>query len=73
MAALTQNMIDALQQAGQNNTTALLTGMKYFAAQRKLAGILNLSGDSNSSLVIDEWFKIAKRNLSIPRKILMIV
>ena len=27
IATLTQNMKDALQQAGQNNTTALLTGM----------------------------------------------
>ncbi len=63
MANLTQNLIhtDALQQAGQQNTNALVTGMQNLAAQRKLDGIPLFSGDSNCTLVIDEWFKIAGR------------
>ena len=61
MENLTQNMIDALQQAGQQNTAALVTGMQNLAAQRKLESIPIFSGDSNCPLVIDEWFKIAER------------
>ena len=39
MANLTQDMIDTLQQAGQQNTDALVTGMRNFNAQRKLESI----------------------------------
>jgi hypothetical protein len=39
MANLTQNMIDTLQQAGQQNTEALVTGMRNLNAQRKLESI----------------------------------
>ena len=61
MANLTQDMIDTLQQAGQQNTDALVTGMRNLNAQRKLESIPFFSGDSNCTLVIDEWFKIAER------------
>ena len=61
MAQLTQNMIDTLRQAGEDNTTALVTGMRNLAAQRKLEGVPTFSGDHNCPLVIDEWFKIAER------------
>jgi hypothetical protein len=37
--ALTQAAIDTLQIAGQNNTDALVTGMRTLAAQRKLENI----------------------------------
>jgi hypothetical protein len=39
MANLTQNMIDTLQQAGQQNTDALVIGMRNLNAQRKLESI----------------------------------
>jgi hypothetical protein len=61
MAQITQNMVDTLRQAGEENTTALVTGMRNLAAQRKLEGLPTFSGDSNCPLVIDEWFKIAER------------
>ncbi len=61
MAQLMQNMVDTSRQAGEDNTTALVTGMRNLAAQRKLEGIPTFSGDSNCPLVIDEWFKIAER------------
>ncbi len=61
MANLTQNMIDTLQQAGQQNTDALVTGMRNLNAQRKLENIPFFSGDSNCTLVIEEWFKITER------------
>ena len=61
MAQITQNMVDTLRQAGEDNTTALVTGMRNLNAQRKLEGIPFFSGDSNCTLVIDEWFKIAER------------
>jgi hypothetical protein len=54
-------MVDTLRQAGEDNTTALVTGMRNLAAQRKLEGLPTFSGDSNCPLVIDEWFKIAER------------
>jgi hypothetical protein len=59
--ALTQAAIDTLQTAGQNNTAALVTGMRTLAAQRKLENIQIFSGESNCPLVIEEWFKIAER------------
>ena len=59
--ALTQAAIDTLQTAGQNNTAALVTGMRTLAAQRKLENIPIFSGESNCPLVIEEWFKIAER------------
>ena len=52
MANLTKNMIDTLQQAGQQNTEALVTGMRNLNAQRKLESIPFFSGDSNCTLVI---------------------
>ena len=61
MANLPQNMIDTLQQAGQQNRAALVTGMQNLAAQRKLESIPIFSGDNNCPLVLDEWFKIADR------------
>ncbi len=61
MAQFTQNMVDTLRQAGEDNTTALVTGMRNLAAQRELEGIPTFSGDSNCLLVIDEWFKIAEK------------
>jgi hypothetical protein len=67
MANLTQNMIDTLQQAGQQNTDALVTGMRNLNAQRKLESIPLFSGDSNCTLVIDEWFKIAERVARLAR------
>jgi hypothetical protein len=59
--ALTQAATDTLQVAGQNNTAALVTGMRTLAAQRKLENIPIFSGESNCPLVIEEWFKIAER------------
>ena len=59
--ALTQAAVDTLQIAGQNNTDALVTGMRNLAAQRKLENIPSFSGESNCPLVIEEWFKIAER------------
>ena len=59
--ALTQAAIDTLQVAGQNNTDALVMGMRTLAAQRKLDNIPTFSGESNCPLVIEEWFKIAER------------
>ena len=35
--------------------------MHNFAAQRKLESMPIFSGDSNCTLVIDEWFEIAER------------
>ncbi len=61
MAQMTQNMVDTLRQASEDNTTALVTSMRNLAAQRKLEGIPTFSEDSNCPLVIDEWFKIAER------------
>jgi hypothetical protein len=59
--ALTQAAINTLQVAGQNNTAALVTGMRTLAVQRKLENISIFSGESNCPLVIEEWFKIAER------------
>lgn len=36
-----------LQIAGQNNTPALVTGMRNLSAERKLENIQNFSGDSS--------------------------
>ena len=62
MANLTQNItFHTLQQAGQQYTDALVTGMRNLNAQRKLESIPFFSGDSDCTFVIDEWFKIAER------------
>jgi hypothetical protein len=59
--ALTQAAIDQLTAAAQDNTDALVLGMRNLVAQRKLENIPICSGESNCPLVIEEWFKMAER------------
>jgi hypothetical protein len=59
--ALTQAAIDQLTAAANDNTDALVLGMRNLAAQRKIENIPIFSGESNCPLVIEEWFKIAER------------
>ncbi|EFX61996.1 hypothetical protein DAPPUDRAFT_120662, partial [Daphnia pulex] len=59
--ALTQAAIDQLRDAANDNTDALVLGMRNLAAQRKIENIPVFSGESNCPLVIEEWFKIAER------------
>jgi hypothetical protein len=49
--ALTQAAIDTLQITGQNNTAALVTGMRTLATQKKLENIQIFLGESNCPLV----------------------